>query len=88
MATSTSTSTGTAPRPTITASDEELERIRASYKRKNSTNVTSIIGRVAFWVLVVVVVIYTLFPFYWAIVSSLTPTNDLYVTPVDSGRRA
>ncbi|MGB3307276.1 MAG: carbohydrate ABC transporter permease [Thermomicrobiales bacterium] len=82
MSTSTSTSARTAPRPPITASEEELQRIRASYTRKNSTNVTSIIGRIAFWILVVVVVVYTLFPFYWAIVSSLTPTNDLYVTPV------
>jgi trehalose/maltose transport system permease protein len=32
---------------------------------------------------VIVIVLYTLFPFYWAIVSSLTPTNDLYVTPVN-----
>ncbi|MGI8483355.1 MAG: carbohydrate ABC transporter permease [Thermomicrobiales bacterium] len=42
----------------------------------------STLGSIGFWVLVVVIILYTLFPFYWAIVSSLTPTNDLYITPV------
>lgn len=34
-----------------------------------------------FWFVVVVIAIYTLFPFYWAVVSSLTPASLLFVTP-------
>ena len=35
-----------------------------------------------FWLVVIVIVIYTLFPFYWAVVSSLTPASALFATPV------
>lgn len=35
-----------------------------------------------FWVIVIVIAIYTLFPFYWAVVSSLTPASALFTTPV------
>lgn len=35
-----------------------------------------------FWLIVIVIAIYTLFPFYWAVVSSLTPASALFVTPV------
>lgn len=35
-----------------------------------------------FWLIVILIVIYTLFPFYWAIVSSLTPASALFSTPV------
>jgi trehalose/maltose transport system permease protein len=40
-----------------------------------------IIGRVLFWLLIVFILIYTLFPFYWAIVSSLTYNSQLFNTP-------
>jgi trehalose/maltose transport system permease protein len=67
----------------IHASEEELDRIRASYVKGEKRDWTRILGRFWFWVLIVIIVLYTLFPFYWAVVSSLTPTNDLYVTPVN-----
>jgi len=35
-----------------------------------------------FWLIVVLIAVYTLFPFYWAVVSSLTPASALFVTPV------
>ncbi|MCE7983850.1 MAG: carbohydrate ABC transporter permease [Caldilinea sp. CFX5] len=35
-----------------------------------------------FWLVVVVIAFYTLFPFYWAVVSSLTPASQLFSTPV------
>jgi trehalose/maltose transport system permease protein len=66
----------------ISASQDELDRIRASYSSNTKTNWPRLLGRIWFWVLIVVIVLYTLFPFYWAVVSSLTPTNDLYVIPV------
>ena len=67
----------------ISMSQDELDRIRASYSSDRRTNWPRLLGRIWFWVLIAIIVIYTLFPFYWAIVSSLTPTNDLYVIPVN-----
>jgi trehalose/maltose transport system permease protein len=75
-----------APSPAIDGvqtSTSELDRIRSSYTRKPKSSLTSRIGRIWFWILIIIIVVYTLFPFYWAIVSSLTKTNDLYVTPVN-----
>jgi len=66
----------------IQTSNAELDQIRASYKKANKSTLPSMLGKIGFWLLIAFIVVYTLFPFYWAIVSSLTPTNDLYVTPV------
>jgi trehalose/maltose transport system permease protein len=40
------------------------------------------IGKIGFWILIVLILLYTLFPFYWAIVSSLKPSSELFETPV------
>lgn len=40
------------------------------------------LGKLAFWLLIIVILTYTLFPFYWAIVSSLQPSAALFKTPV------
>jgi trehalose/maltose transport system permease protein len=44
------------------------------------------IGRVLmkmpFWFLIVVIAVYALFPFYWALRSSITPDPELFSTPV------
>jgi trehalose/maltose transport system permease protein len=40
------------------------------------------VGRVLFWLLVVFIIFYTLFPFYWAVVTSLKQSSRLFVTPV------
>ena len=66
----------------INTSQSDLDRIRQSYSTDRRTNWPRLLGRIWFWILFVVIVVYTLFPFYWAVVSSLTPTNDLYVVPV------
>jgi trehalose/maltose transport system permease protein len=39
-------------------------------------------SRAAFYLLLLVIFVYILFPFYWAVRSSFTPDNDLFVTPV------
>lgn len=39
-------------------------------------------ARFGFWVLIIAILFYTLFPFYWAIVSSLKPSTELFKTPV------
>lgn len=40
------------------------------------------INRVLFYLLVAAILVYTAFPFYWALVSSLTPNNQLFSLPV------
>ena len=39
-----------------------------------------LVGRLAFYVLVLIIVLYTVFPFYWAIASSLRTGSDLFST--------
>ena len=39
-----------------------------------------LVGRVAFYVLVLIIVLYTVFPFYWAIASSLRTGSGLFST--------
>jgi trehalose/maltose transport system permease protein len=72
-----------APRiDSVQTSEEDLERIRRNYQKKSSWPVSRIVQKVFFWLLIAFILVYTLFPFYWAVVSSITPTNDLYVYPV------
>lgn len=40
------------------------------------------VGRVLFWVLLALIVVYLLFPFYWAFRTSIAPDNEIYATPV------
>jgi trehalose/maltose transport system permease protein len=47
-----------------------------------SKGFNKIAGKVGFYVLVVVIAIYTIFPFYWAVVSSFKPNNELFSLPV------
>ena len=46
------------------------------------TQVGRIVKEVLFWVIVLIIAFYTLFPFYWAIASSLTPPSLLFNTPL------
>lgn len=39
------------------------------------------IGRILFWILVVFIFIYLMFPFYWALISALKPHAELIRTP-------
>lgn len=40
------------------------------------------VNRILFYVIVALILIYTVFPFYWAFVSSLTPNNQLFSLPI------
>lgn len=40
------------------------------------------IGRILFWLVVLVIIVYLMFPFYWAVRTSITPDAHLYDTPV------
>lgn len=41
----------------------------------------SAVGRFFFWILVVLIFVYLMFPFYWALVSALKPANELIRMP-------
>jgi trehalose/maltose transport system permease protein len=41
-----------------------------------------IISRVLFYLVIAVILVYTLFPFYWALRSSIAPNTELFATPV------
>ncbi|MFO7169047.1 MAG: carbohydrate ABC transporter permease [Chloroflexota bacterium] len=41
----------------------------------------SIPARIAFYLLLILILIYTIFPFYWAFVSSIKPSGELFATP-------
>jgi trehalose/maltose transport system permease protein len=65
----------------IKASPDELDRIRATYQKGSSFNLGRLLGRIGFWILIVLILLYTLFPFYWAIVSSLKTNQEVVRTP-------
>lgn len=70
------------PTQRVVASQEELAGIAARYRRKSKYSTGDVIRKILFWLMIVVIVVYALFPFYWAIVTSLTPDPLLYKTPV------
>jgi trehalose/maltose transport system permease protein len=41
-----------------------------------------ILTRLPFWILVAIIFVYALFPFYWAVRSAFTPPADLFTTPI------
>ncbi len=45
--------------------------------------VGKVVNRVLFWILVVFIIFYTIFPFVWALISSIKPNAELFTTPVD-----
>jgi trehalose/maltose transport system permease protein len=65
----------------IRTSEADLDRIRASHQKKTGKGIGHIMGRIWFWVLVVLIMLYTLFPFYWAVISSLKTSQELVNTP-------
>ena len=56
---------------TIAASAPRTEATTVTRRRRRSNG--QIAGRVLFWALVVFFLLYTLFPFYWAVVAALQP---------------
>src|SRR5262249_61749323 len=74
------------PRRTIEMSPvPEPPALAAPASRKRAfrkTTVGRILFRSPFYFLVVVIFVYALFPFFWAIRSSFTPEGDLFTTPL------
>src|SRR5690349_13933643 len=50
--------------------------------QRRPLKIGKIVNRVLFWILIVFILVYTIFPFYWAIVSSLKTGTELFETPV------
>jgi trehalose/maltose transport system permease protein len=67
--------------PLIKTSPEELDRIRSSYTEKSGPEIGRLLGRIGFWILIIAIMLYTLFPFYWAVVSSLKTSQEVVRTP-------
>jgi trehalose/maltose transport system permease protein len=42
-----------------------------------------IVKKALFWLLVAFIIVYTIFPFAWAVISSIKPSAELFKTPVD-----
>ncbi len=53
--------------------------VRTTAKRRS---IGSYVNRALFWLLIAFILVYTIFPFYWAIVSSIKPNDELFATPV------
>jgi trehalose/maltose transport system permease protein len=55
---------------------------RAAVTRARRWTLGRVVNRVLFWLLVVVIIIYTIFPFAWALLSSIKPNAELFQIPV------
>ncbi|HLT20407.1 MAG TPA: carbohydrate ABC transporter permease [Thermomicrobiales bacterium] len=54
----------------------------AGERSRAQSTLIGIVRRIPFYLLVVVIAVYLMFPFYWAFRSSITPNRDLFATPV------
>src|SRR5881392_1950446 len=65
---------------TVAEATGKRERSRARALRHSPLG--RYIPKVAFWLLIAVIFLYALFPFYWAVRSAFTPASELFSTPV------
>jgi trehalose/maltose transport system permease protein len=65
---------------TTTAVARPMPQAATATTSRRSTS--SVILRILFWLLVVFILLYTIFPFYWALVSTIKPDSELFTTPV------
>jgi trehalose/maltose transport system permease protein len=49
----------------------------AGIRRRRGPSLGFIAGRVLFWLLVIGIIFYTVFPFYWALVGALKPSSEI-----------
>jgi trehalose/maltose transport system permease protein len=61
----------------------ETAGTRAPAKTRRLVPTRRILKRGAFWILIAVIFVYAVFPFYWALRSAFTPDGDLFKTPVE-----
>lgn len=60
----------------------DVRNSTTAYSGSRRKPFTHYANKIAFWILVGLILIYTLFPFYWAIATSLKRSSDLFRTPV------
>ena len=70
--------TTVAERITRTEAQSRLRRERVERRRKPGFR----LRRIPFYILIAVIFVYAVFPFYWALRSAFTPEEDLFRTPV------
>lgn len=63
--------------PTATTAPAPIRRTRTA-----GPGVGQILSRILFYLLVVLILLYTLIPFVWAVRSAITPSGELFTTPV------
>jgi trehalose/maltose transport system permease protein len=61
---------------------QTVARPQTGKRAFRKTTVGRILFRSPFYFLVIVIFVYALFPFFWAVRSSFTPEGDLFVTPL------
>jgi trehalose/maltose transport system permease protein len=61
----------------------EAAGTRAAAKPRRLLPIRKVLKRGGFWILIAVIFIYAVFPFYWALRSAFTPDGDLFKTPVE-----
>lgn len=66
--------TSTAVRPAIPDT--------ATISGTRQLSIGRVLNRILFWILVVFIIIYTVFPFFWALISSIKPNAELFATPI------
>ncbi len=77
MSASASTPATTTPVDTTNASAASRHVVTSTARRGGNP-----LGRIGFYVLLTLILLYLLFPFYWTVRSSITPDNALFATPV------
>jgi len=66
----------------VTSAAEATTAARTTTRVRTRKPLRKRLVRVPFYLLIAAIFIYTVFPFYWAIRSSLTPESDLFSTPL------
>jgi trehalose/maltose transport system permease protein len=54
----------------------------STISRTRQWTIGKILNKVLFWILVVAIIFYTVFPFFWAVISSIKPNTELFAVPV------
>ena len=68
----------------VTVEAERTARAKelAARRRAERRSLKRLARRIPFYLLIAVIFVFALFPFYWAVRSAFTPEGDLFVTPV------
>jgi trehalose/maltose transport system permease protein len=69
---------------TVAAEAERAERVKAlaARRRAERRSFKYLAKRIPFYLLIAVIFVFALFPFYWAVRSAFMPDNELFLTPV------